>query len=193
MGPANAPTNETQIATSPLRGPLLGLLVNQDRPTHAYKLRGRLDQLLPAWNVSHSTVAHLLNRLEAEGLVSSRQEQRKKVYVATERAESARDEWMEKSTSQPPLREELHAMIAGSAPRHAPLLLHALDAYEQECFDRIPETQGAETKAGSWRSLAINLTRAAVDEDLHAKIRWVKTARQWIADFGERGPTPPAR
>jgi hypothetical protein len=66
---------------------------------------------------------------------------------------------------------------------HAPLSLDALDAYLHERVERLTETPDPEPATGSWRSLVINLTRAAADENVQAGIRWDKTARRLIKEF----------
>jgi DNA-binding PadR family transcriptional regulator len=173
-----------------LRGPLLGLLVNQEQPNHIYKLMGLLAQRLPAWQASRQDVRYALKLLEEEGYARSivGTGTSRKVYIPTENTRFALDEWMEQAVSSQPVREELHARIVSSCPHHAPLLLKALDVFEQQCYARLDETLGAEANAGSWRSLTINIGRAADDEDTHAKIKWAKTARKWLKDYaGQRG------
>jgi DNA-binding PadR family transcriptional regulator len=172
---------------SALRGPLLGLLLHQERPISAYRLSGLLVQRLPAWHVTPSSVANLLKRLLEEGYVSLGPGSTR-AYVATEKAKLALEEWMASPLCRQSVREELHARIASSSPRHAALVYRALDAYERECFDILAdsgEPSAASAPLGSWRSLTINLTRAAADESLHANIRWSKIARRWIKDWVE--------
>ena len=167
--------------TAPLRGPLLNLLLQQQQANHAYKLTGLLNQSLPTWHVARWTVAELLDGFEAEGIVASSSDGPRKVYFATATTARALDEWMRKAVSQPPIREELHAMIACSSRRHAPLLLSALDAYQKECSEMLSRsTAGGETNAGSWRSLTTNLVRAAADDQLNTKIAWAKAAQDRI-------------
>lgn len=183
MAAANKTSNSTRAGAHPLRGPVLGLLINQDQPRHAYKLTGLLKQCLPAWQVSRASVGEALKQLEQEGLVSSI-EGRRTVYRPIDGAQIALDEWMEQSVSTQPVREELQARIVSSCPHHAPLLLNALEVFEQQCYARLDETPGAEANVGSWKSLTINIVRAAEDEDIHAKIKWAKTARTWLNDYG---------
>ncbi len=174
---ASGATSET--GRSALRGPLLSLLIQQQQPTHAYKLYVLINQWLPTWHVVRGTVADLLNELEAEGVIRSSQEPRK-VYYPGPRAAQALDAWMGKVVSQPPVREELHAMILCSSRRHAPTLLRALDTYQKECSAQLSESQGGETNSGSWRSLTINLVRAAADDHWNAKIAWAISTQERI-------------
>jgi hypothetical protein len=180
-----ASPNDTSIGArkghSPLRGPLLALIL-QRPPTHAYKLAGMLGQWLPAWGVARSALAELLAALEAEGVIGCTKGQRK-LYYANDRTEGALDDWMDKVLSQPPIRDAMHAMIAGSGPQHAELLQRALDAYIRQCLEQLATRPGPEPSLGSWRSLTVNLTHAAADEQLHAKIKWAQTARKRIIEF----------
>jgi DNA-binding PadR family transcriptional regulator len=175
----------TWIGGSALRGPLLGLLLQQEHPIAAYRLSSLLMQRLPAWHVAHSAVANLLKRLVVEGYVSFSAGPTRG-YIPTSKARLALEEWMQRPLCRQAVREELHARIASSSPHHAPLLYKALDAYERECFEILEAGGGAGAgtpPVGSWRSLTINLTHAAADETLHANIRWSKLARQWIRDW----------
>jgi hypothetical protein len=180
--------NTIWMGGSALRGPLLGVLLQQERPVSAYRLSGLLMQRLPAWHLTHPAVANLLKRLLDEGYVS-RSPGSASRYVPTDAASVALEEWMERPLCRRAVREELHARIASSSPHHAALLYRALDAYERECFEMLAESGepiADSAPFGSWRSLTINLTRVAADESLHANIKWSKIARQWIRDWVEQ-------
>jgi DNA-binding PadR family transcriptional regulator len=178
-------SNAAWVGTSALRGPVLGLLLEQERPISAYRLSSLLMQRLPAWQLTHSGVANLLKRLVEEGYACPSAGATRS-YFATEKAAPALDDWMQKPLPRHTVREELHARIASASPRHAPLLYKALDAYERECFailDGGGHLSRASAPAGSWRSLTVNLTRVATDETLHANIRWAKIAKRWLRDW----------
>lgn len=179
-----AATTDAWIGGSALRGPLLGLLLRQEQPTGAYRLASLLMQRLPLWGVTASGVAGLLARLADEGFVA-RTPGHSKTYSATDKAALALEAWMQRPVPRQSVREELHARIASSSVRHAPLLLKALDAYEQECFQMLAGGPSLDATKGSWTSLTINLTHAATDENLHASIKWSKIARQWIEEWVE--------
>ena len=171
---------------SALRGPLLGLLLEQELPVGAYRLSSLLMQRLPAWQVTHSGVANMLKRLLDEGYAAMGPTGSRS-YVATAKARLALEDWMRRPLSRQTVREELHARIASASPHHAPLLYAALDAYERECFELLDEGGDATSieggPFGSWRSLTISLTRVAADETLHGNIRWAKTAKRWLRDW----------
>jgi DNA-binding PadR family transcriptional regulator len=192
MLPAHKTSKEASKAkrrsTSALRGPLLGLLINQEQPSHIYKLKGLLAQCLPMWRVEKSHVRYTLRLLQSEGLAHSitSTEGGLTVFAPTDQTRFALDEWMEQSVSIPAVREELHARIVSSCPHHAPLLLEALDVFERRCYARLKETPGPEGSMRSWRSLMINAVHAAEDEDINAKIRWAKTTKKRIMDYGRQ-------
>jgi DNA-binding PadR family transcriptional regulator len=181
-----------QVSGSPLRGALLALLVSEgEQPLGGYRLGTLVERRLgPAWRVTRQSVYGTLDRLEEDGLVSSsvreatgRVGEGQRVYSATARAEAAVAAWMETPVGKEPMRAELQARIALSSARHAPQLLRALDGYERDCFSMLRKTQEAEVPMGSWAGLAMNLTRAAVDESLQAELRWIAMARRWIAEY----------
>jgi DNA-binding PadR family transcriptional regulator len=190
MSAANEPSKDAskiRRSAPALRGPLLGLLINQDQPSHRYKLAGLLAQCLPGWQVSQSLVRYPLEHLEDDGLASSMTSaDGMTVFVPTDRTQRALDEWMEEAVSSSPIREELYARIVSSRPYHAPLLLQALDMFEQGCYARLDETRDAETNMGSWKSLTISTVHAAEDEEIRAKIRWAQTTRKAIGDYVRR-------
>ncbi len=171
--------------TSALRGPVLGLLIDQDRPVSAYRLSSLLMQRLPAWHVTHSAVANLLKRLAEEGYACP-SAGAGHAYVATDKAALALEDWMQRPLSRQTVRDELHARIASASPHHAQLLYRALVDYERECFALLGdsgEVSVAGAPNGSWRSLTISLTRVAADETLHGNIRWTRVAKRWLRDW----------
>ncbi|MGO9761529.1 MAG: PadR family transcriptional regulator [Solirubrobacteraceae bacterium] len=186
-------SSKEQLGGSPLQGALLALLLGeQEQSLHGYMLTTLVERRLgPAWGVTRQSVYGALNRLEEDGLVSSRWKTAdargrghgQRVYAATDRAETALSEWMRSPVSKEPVRVELQAKIAMSRAGDAPQLLSALEAYERECFDMLRQTNEAEVPMGSWTGLAMNLTRVGVDESIQAELRWVTLARRWIEDF----------
>jgi|GEM_PF-3015394 len=181
-------TTEGWDGGSPLLGPLLGELLRQERPVGAYKLASVLRRRLPGWGIRHSSVYNLLKRLEREEIIC-RVAGTPTAYSAGPRTAIVLDEWMQRPYPKQSMREELHARIASSSPRHASILLDQLDAHEKECFEMLGrEGEMMETiPRGSWMALTINLNQAAVDETLHAKIKFCKTARRWIEEWRDDG------
>lgn len=188
---AQGSADREQLGGSLLQGVLLALV--QEQPRHGYALTTVLERRLgPAWAFSRQSVYKALNRLEDLELISStpkpgsahtRAESGQRVYEATARTEEAVVAWMESPVLKEPVRVELQAKIAMSREADAPRLLRALDVYERECFELLRKTNEAEVPMGSWRALAMNLARTAVDEGLQAELRWITLARRWIGDF----------
>ena len=185
-------TNTVQLGA--LQGVALALVVAQrgrdQAPLTGYKLATLAERRLgPGWQGSRRSIHKALKRMENEGLVSSRPDERGRArsYSATERGEMALAQWMA-SAAREPMRLDLPAKIAVSRPQDAPRLLRALDDYERECFERLQRSSEAEVPLGSWAGLAMNLARAALDEGLQAELRWVTHARRWIEDFVAQRP-----
>jgi DNA-binding PadR family transcriptional regulator len=179
------------IGSSPLRGAVLALLVTEEgQQLGGYRLGTLIERRLgPGWRVTRQSVYGTLERLEEDGLISctfaagSSGGEGQRLYSATERAHRAVDLWMDAPVVREPVRVELQAKIAVSRPQDATRLLRALDGYEQECFALLGKTQEAEVPMGSWTGVAMNLTRAAVDESVQADLRWIALARRWIEEF----------
>jgi DNA-binding PadR family transcriptional regulator len=191
-----------QAGGSPLRGVLLALLLGEPgQALHGYRLATLLRRRLgPAWDVERQSVYRVLSKLEEEGLLRRADAasdakgggRGRRSYRATQDAEAAVARWMEAPVSKELIRSELQAKIAVSRAHDAPRLLQALDAYERSCFGILRESEEAKVPMGSWAGVAANLRRAAVDEGIHADLRWIAKARKWIQDYlvehGEQTP-----
>jgi DNA-binding PadR family transcriptional regulator len=174
--------------SSPLKGALLGLLVQH--PGHGYDLALRLHRRLgPAWQIEAKGLYPMLQQLERAGLVSSEKvacqgsTRGRVIYSPTERAQQALTEWMTSGRSTEPLRVELHAKLAVARREDVPLLLNALDGYEQDCLTLLSASAERFPQAGSLTALAMNLTRAAALMRLRSELEWVALARREIAGF----------
>jgi DNA-binding PadR family transcriptional regulator len=177
--------------SSPLKGALLGLLVQH--PGHGYDLSLRLHRRLgPAWQIEAKGLYPMLQQLERAGLVSSEKvacdgpTRGRVIYSPTERAGQALTEWMRTGPSTEPLRVELHAKLAVARREDAPLLLCALDGYEQDCLKLLSASAERFPQAGSLTALAMNLTRAAALMRLRSELEWIALARREIAAFALR-------
>jgi DNA-binding PadR family transcriptional regulator len=174
--------------SSPLKGALLGLLVQH--PGHGYDLALRLHRRLgPAWQIEAKGLYPMLQQLERAGLVSSEKvacqgpTRGRVIYSPTERAQQALTAWMTGGRSTEPLRVELHAKLAVARREDVPLLLNALDGYEQDCTALLSASAERFPQAGSLTALAMNLTRAAALMRLRSELEWVALARREIAGF----------
>ena len=190
MGVAGADTKDWMRGSSPLKGALLGLLLQ--RPGHGYDLANRLDRRLgPAWQITAKDLYRMLEQLERAGLVSSRRVSSdgptgsRRVYSPTERAEAALTEWMRANTRMAPLRAEFQAKIAVARAGDAPRLLAALDAYERECFALFTASSQEVPLVRSFAAIAVHLSRASARLHLRAELEWIVLARRLIAEVAE--------
>lgn len=173
---------------SPLKGVLLGLVSELERPAHAYVLATMMARRLgPAWQVDRKGVYQMLEQLERAKLVSRSPRTTDRgtleVYSPTDQTAEALSIWMETRASKSPVREELQAKVAVARLEDASRLLRALDAYERECLKMLQATSEADVPETSWSGVVMALARVAADEHLQAELRWVMTARQTIEDF----------
>lgn len=174
--------------SSPLKGALLGLLVQH--PGHGYDLALRLHRRLgPAWQIEAKGLYPMLQQLERAGLVSSEKvackgpTRGRVMYSPTEHAPQALTEWMRAGRSTEPLRVELHAKLAVARREDVPLLLRALDGYEQDCVKLLSASAERFPQAGSLTALAMNLTRSSALMRLRTELEWIALARREIGAF----------
>jgi DNA-binding PadR family transcriptional regulator len=187
----NAGDTSWMRGSSPLKGALLGLLVQH--PGHGYDLALRLHRRLgPAWQIEAKGLYPMLQQLERAGLVSSEKvaclgpTRGRVIYSPTERAQQALTEWMRAGRSTEPLRVELHAKLAVARREDVPLLLRALDDYERDCLKLLSASAERFPQAGSLTALAMNLTRSAALMRLRSELEWIALARREIAAFALR-------
>jgi DNA-binding PadR family transcriptional regulator len=180
---------------SRVKGAVLGMLVEHDRPTHAYHLGTLINRRLgPAAEIDRESIYKLLRVLDSRGLVdcSERENpdgggwQRQRVYSANEATRDALSRWMETAVSDADFRSELHVKIVFSRPSDAPTLLRSLDVYERVCVKRLATCKEAMlpvSVSSSWTALAMGVSRNASEEHLAAELRWIATTRDWINGY----------
>ena len=155
-------------ASAPLRGALLGLLL--ERPGHGGELANRLIvRLGETWRIDPKDVYRLLTKLEEEGLASSREEPRRGhelrtrvVYHPTEQTPRALVCWMETLLPREPVRLGLQAKLAVAREQDVPRLLRALREYERECLVLAQLVLPTEDQPRSWPALRLDCTRDSV-------------------------------
>ncbi|HXQ00901.1 MAG TPA: hypothetical protein VN845_12670 [Solirubrobacteraceae bacterium] len=178
-----------------MRGVLLGLAL--ERPGHGGDLANRMvTRLGSTWRLDSNDAYRLLEQLEREELLVSREEPRKNsargtmiVYHPTEKTAEALSLWMETLLPREPVRLGLHAKLAVARPQDAPRLLVALRDYEQKCLAlaQLVTPNGREQR--SWAALYMDCTREAVYTQLRAEIDWAAAARDRIAEYAKRQPS----
>lgn len=178
-----------------MRGVLLGLVL--ERPGHGGDLANRMvTRLGSTWRLDSNDAYRLLERLEREELLVSREEPRKNngrgtmiVYHPTSKTPHALSMWMETLLPREPVRFGLHAKLAVARAEDAPRLMIALRDYEQECLAlaQLVAPNGREQR--SWGALYMDCTREAVYTQLRAEIDWAAAARDRIAEYAKRQPS----
>jgi DNA-binding PadR family transcriptional regulator len=180
--------------STPLRGALLGLIL--ERPGHggelAYRLVGRLGE---TWRIDPNDVYRLLERLEVEGLASSREEPRRAnqrrtrlVYFPTELTSVALTDWMETLLPREPVRLGLQAKLAVARGQDAPRLLVALREYQRECLVLAQFVSPTDGETRSWGGLFMDCTRDGVYRMLQAEIDWATRTRARIEEYAAGRP-----
>jgi DNA-binding PadR family transcriptional regulator len=180
-------------ASAPLRGALLGLLL--ERPGHGGELANRLVvRLGETWRIDPKDVYRLLTKLEEEGLASSHEEPRRGnergtrvVYRPTEKTSRALVCWMETMLPREPVRLGLQAKLAVAREQDLPRVLRAMREYERECLRLAQLVQPSEDQPRSWPTLRLDCTRDSVYGMLRAEIAWATRTRQRIEEYAARG------
>jgi len=172
--------------SSPLKGALLGLLVQ--KPGHGYNLTNRLERRLgAAWQIEPRGLYRQLEALEIAGLVvSNRQSEpdvKRRVYTSTPAAEGALAEWMAADAPLDPMRATLQAKIAVAGAEHVPMLLEALDRYEEQCFAMLNSCKDEQPPLDTLLAIGIFLARDAALAHLQAELGWADTARRALQAF----------
>lgn len=179
-------------ASTPLRGALLGLLL--ERPGHGGDLANRLAARLgETWRVDTNDVYRLLEQLERTGLASARDEPKRGnqrrthlVYHPTEETSEALTTWMETLLPREPVRLGLQAKLSVARAQDAPRLLIALRAYERECLVLAQLVCPSDFHPRSWPALCMECTRDGVYAQLQTEVDWSTRTRQRINEFLER-------
>ncbi len=183
----NAETSRAR-RLSPLRGALLGLLVQG--PGYGYDLANRLErQLGPSWSINRKTLYRMLGSLESEQLVSSDRSDEANperiMYSATPTAEAALGEWMATVAPLEPVRTELQTKLVVARREDLPGLLDAINEYERRWFELQRAIEVDLPPQRSLRAGMMYLVREAALGHIAAELSWIDRARRMILDFIE--------
>lgn len=179
-------------ASTPLRGALLGLLL--ERPGHGGELANRLlSRLGETWRIDPNDVYRLLEQLEKDGLACSREEPRRGnqrrtrlVYHPTGDTAAALTTWMETLLPREPVRLGVQAKLAVAREEDGPRLLVALREYERECLALAQVVSPASAPPRSWGGVIMECTRDSVYGMLQAEIDWAARTRRRIEEHAAR-------
>ncbi len=178
-----------------MRGVLLGLVL--ERPGHGGDLANRMQvRLGETWRVDTNDAYRLLEQLEREELMVTREEPRKNngrrkliVYHPTLKTSHALTLWMETLLPREPVRFGLHAKLAVARPEDAARLMVALRDYEQKCLALAQLVAPNGGTQRSWGALYMDCTREAVYTQLRAEIDWAAATRGRISEYAGRQPS----
>lgn len=165
-------------ASTPLRGALLGLLL--ERPGHGGDLASRMRMRLgEAWRMDSNDVYRLLEGLEAEGLIIATEEPIKGkrvgtrvVYHPTEQASAAVEDWMQTLLPREPVRRGIEAKLAVAREHDLPSLRRALRQYERECLELAQMIPSTAELPCSWTALLLDCTRDGIRRILRSEMDW---------------------
>jgi DNA-binding PadR family transcriptional regulator len=188
MVTAERPDRSRRRGAGSLRTAVLAALVEQ--PGHGYDLSNRLNRRMGlALQVDARRVYEVLEQLEKEELAASVEEgvaglpyRRRRVFSVTEFGRQTHAGWLIERQPVPLMPADIYALIAFSEPKHAPQLLAKLEEYEMDCMEMQESALEADIGRASWRSRMLNLTRAAVTEQLQAELRWIARVRREIEE-----------
>ena len=178
-----------------MRGVLLGLVL--ERPGHGGDLANRMCMRLgETWRVDTNDAYRLLEQLERDELMVSREEPRKNngrrkmiIYHPTPQTSHALTLWMETLLPREPVRFGLHAKLSVARPEDASRLMIALRDYEQKCLALAQLVTPNGSAQRSWGALYMDCTREAVYTQLRAEIDWAAATRDRIAEYARRQPS----
>lgn len=178
-------------SSASVRGALLGLVL--ERPGQGGDLANRLRiRLGETWKLDPNDVYRLLEGLQQEGLIETREEARRAngrrtvTYHPTRRTAAALTTWIETLLPREPVRMSLQAKLSVARPQDAERMMQALREYEQSCLTLANMIRPASSDeqdswtARSWTALCLECTRDGAYSQLKAEIDWSKRTRERI-------------
>jgi len=167
---------------------VLGLVI--ERPGYGYDLARRLQERFGSSGFAPTGVYSALDQLTSEALVRSagRRENGaneraapRTIYEATPKGIDRFEEWMLRSSSLAPVRDELYMKLALSKPHNLSRLIELAQAQEEDCLARLEHLKrpAARPRGGptAWPEVAVLLVRDAEVRQLQARVEWLQKAR----------------
>jgi DNA-binding PadR family transcriptional regulator len=169
---------------------VLGLVI--ERPGYGYDLARRLEERCGSWGWERSGVYGALDQLARDGHVRSEKAKGssascrsapRAIYESTPAGVDYFREWILRSSSPSPVRQELDLKILFSGPELLPRLIEQTWAQEQVCMDQLRALTGAMPASAprgdaSWQVLAPILQRDAEIKLLQVRVEWLQNARK---------------
>jgi DNA-binding PadR family transcriptional regulator len=162
-----------------------------ERPAHGYGLTNGLNRRMgPMLQADARRVYEVLEQLEEEGLATSVEEQaaaaphrRRRVFSLTALGRSTHLGRLLQRQPLPLGGADIYALVAFSDPAEAAHLLEKLEEYELDCMEMQESTIEEDLERASWSSRMIGVTRAAVNEQMQAELRWITRVRREIEEY----------
>jgi DNA-binding PadR family transcriptional regulator len=180
----------------PVAGAVLGLL-REYGPSYPYQLADRMQHRMgPAWDSLSGQVHQAVRTCSTHGLVrrvdhSGDVPERRKIYEITDAGGLAFDQFFEQDLRLRLPRRAIQVQLAFVNPDRLPSILARLDAYEQECTQRLGELMTAFREAQSRSGVQLRpddlLLRLGAGADVahvEAELDWAREAREalgWLS------------
>lgn len=176
----------TNANQSPLRGALLGLLVQGS--SHGYELANRLQrQLGPSWPIHRTSLYRILKGIHEDGLIvpesADESNPARIVYSATDLAAPAVVAWMDSPLPIEDGQLQLQARMVVARPEDLPRLLISLNGYERELFAKRAKIEADMPARQPLRSAMMFLVREAPIQRINGELLWVDLSRQTIRNL----------
>lgn len=169
---------------------VLGLVV--ERPTYGYALQQQITERFGFLHLARSAVYKTLQRLEEDGLVQQRGQQRVRpsdrvaprlLYGATPDGVSEFKQWMAAPSERAVLRDEFQTKLALATPENLPELLETAEAQLAACAADLatltrPSPTAAQPYGTPWGAVAHILL-----EDFN--VRWLEGTVDWLSSTVE--------
>jgi len=183
---------------------VLGWLVR--RPAYPYELADRLQERLgPTWAINSGQLSQLIRTLEREGLIEPVAENTssgrdRNVFEITAAGEREFERWWTEEELQPVrlTRRPLLVKLALAPPEQLHRAVAQVEAYAQECVDRINEIMrsreqvpidGVQVRADH---VLLRLSLSADVFQLEGELRWARHAQEAISLLLQREATWPS-
>jgi len=186
---------------------VLGLVI--ERPGYGYDLARRLQERFGSSGFAPTGVYSALDQLTSEALVRSagrrdnganERAAPRTIYEATPKGIDRFEEWMLRSSSLAPVRDELYMKLALSKPHNLSRLIELAQAQEEDCLARLAHLKRPATRPRggptAWPEVAVLLVRDAEVRQLQARVEWLQKARSIMSRLNgvsERDAAPGGR